>query len=81
MKRLLLYGTLGCHLCDEAMALLAPTANTLGFELSEVDIAESDSLMSEYAMRIPVAYREDIQMEMDWPFNPEDVGRFLSLEV
>lgn len=76
-----MYGTLGCHLCVEAMALLASRANALGFDLVEIDIAESDSLMSSYAMRIPVAYREDIQLEMDWPFNTEDVERFLSLET
>lgn len=77
MKELILYGTLGCHLCEEALGVidLLPSSDT--YCLSEIDIAENDELMLMYATRIPVLYRPDTQLELDWPFNVEIIEAFL----
>lgn len=73
---LTLYGTPGCHLCDEAEALLrqAETARPLLWRY--VDIALDDALVSRYGERIPVICTEDGR-EMGWPFSLLDVVRLL----
>jgi glutaredoxin len=49
-----LYGRPGCHLCDDARAVLAPLRDELGFELHEHDIEADDELHRRYLERIPV---------------------------
>jgi glutaredoxin len=49
-----LYGRPGCHLCDDARAVLVPLAAQLGFALEEVDIEGDDDLHRRYLERIPV---------------------------
>ena len=49
-----LYGRPGCHLCDDARAILAPLSADLGFELREHDIEADDDLHKRYLERIPV---------------------------
>jgi glutaredoxin len=51
-----LYGRPGCHLCDEARAVLEPLAAELGFTIDEVDIESDDELLKLYLERIPVAF-------------------------
>ncbi|WP_339664282.1 glutaredoxin family protein [uncultured Pseudomonas sp.] len=73
MIRLTLYGTSACHLCDAAMAELAPLKAN-GIEVQEVDIADADQLMTLYQLRIPVLRRADTGAELDFPF---DLNRLL----
>ena len=49
-----LYGRPGCHLCDDARAVLAPLRDELGFTLAEHDIEADDDLHRRYLERIPV---------------------------
>ena len=49
-----LYGKPGCHLCDDARALLARTATRRRFTLSEIDIRADPALFRLYDVRIPV---------------------------
>jgi glutaredoxin len=51
---LVVYGRPGCHVCDEALALLRPLARELGLTLSEVDIESDDDLLRAYLEAIPV---------------------------
>jgi glutaredoxin len=48
--RLVLYGRDGCHLCDEARAVL----ERVGHPFEEVDIEADDALLRRYLERIPV---------------------------
>jgi glutaredoxin len=48
------YSKPGCHLCSEAIALLEPLSDELGFELLELDITREDALHRAYFERIPV---------------------------
>ena len=50
MARLTLYGREGCHLCDEARAVLVG----IGEPFDEVDIESDDDLLKRYLERIPV---------------------------
>ncbi|OJH06997.1 MAG: glutaredoxin [Alcanivorax borkumensis] len=69
----LLYTTLGCHLCDQARELVAMVRPDL--EITLVDIAEDDTLIEQYGERIPVFMREG--QELAWPFGLLDVQQFL----
>ncbi|HEY7257800.1 MAG TPA: glutaredoxin family protein [Gaiellales bacterium] len=46
----------GCHLCDEALAVIEQARTELGFELVRVDISGDPELEAEYREEIPVVY-------------------------
>ncbi|NLJ13368.1 glutaredoxin family protein [Denitrificimonas caeni] len=67
-----LFGTLGCHLCDEAEQVLQPfVAQGLIVEL--LDIIDSADWLERYALTIPVLRRVDNGQELNWPFDEQDV--------
>lgn len=74
MTLLTLYGTSACHLCDAALVELAPLQAN-GLQVREIDITESEQLMEQYQLRIPVLRREDTGAELDFPF---DLHRLMS---
>jgi glutathione S-transferase len=49
-----LYGKPGCHLCDEARAVVERVRSGRPFELEEVDISLDPLLHRRYGERIPV---------------------------
>ena len=50
MRRITLYGRPGCHLCDDAQAVL----DRVGEPYDLVDIESDDELFKRYLERIPV---------------------------
>ncbi|MBX5468641.1 MAG: glutaredoxin family protein [Thermoleophilaceae bacterium] len=54
MTRVTLYGKPGCHLCDDARAVVAEVRRGRHFELEEVDITLDPALERRYRERIPV---------------------------
>lgn len=76
-RTLTLYGTLGCHLCDEALALTLPVARRLGVVVEERDVATDPALEARYGTRIPVLRRRDNGAELGWPFDAAAVYRLL----
>lgn len=71
---LVLYGTLGCHLCDQAQALLKQAAGARALEWQYVDIALDEALVARYGTRIPVLAAAGGQ-ELGWPFSLLDILR------
>jgi hypothetical protein len=71
-----LYGTLGCHLCEVAEALLMPFVEH-GLLVEVIDIAEHEHLVDDYSLRIPILRRTDTGAELDWPFEAEQIVEFL----
>lgn len=71
---LILYGTDGCHLCDEAELLL----RQLGLQWQGVDIVDDETLLERYGTSIPVLARSDSGEELNWPFLRNDVLRLLA---
>ncbi len=63
---LTLLGTVGCHLCDEAVAVLQQAAVTAW---QTVDIADDPALMARYGTCIPVVRNEGSGRELGWPFD------------
>jgi glutaredoxin len=56
---LTVYSKPGCHLCDEAVAVLTRLQAELGFELAELDISSDERLHRAYFDRIPVIRTDD----------------------
>ena len=54
MRTVTLYGRPGCHLCDEARAVLRRIQAGAPFVMREVDIESDDELFRRYLERIPV---------------------------
>jgi len=70
----ILYGTDFCQLCDEALELVERVLENRDYQLTIVDISETDELMTKYAYRIPVLKRLDCdRLELDWPFAESDI--------
>ena len=54
MRTVTLYGRPGCHLCDDARAVIERVRATHPFTLREIDIESDDALLKRYLERIPV---------------------------
>lgn len=61
--------TEGCHLCDQALAVIQRAAPAL--QLTLTDIAEDDDLIARYGEKIPVLRMANT--ELCWPFGLLDV--------
>jgi hypothetical protein len=71
-----LLGTLGCHLCEVAEAVLMPFVER-GLLVELIDIAEREDWVESYGLRIPVLRRVDNGAELDWPFEAAQLVSFL----
>jgi glutaredoxin len=54
VRSVVLYSRRGCHLCDEARAVILSVRARQPFGFDEIDIETDDDLLREYAIRIPV---------------------------
>jgi glutaredoxin len=54
--RVTLYSKPGCHLCDDARAVIEEVCADLGESFDEVDITGSAELMTRYGEEIPVTF-------------------------
>jgi glutaredoxin len=52
--RVTLYGKPGCHLCEDARAVVEAVRVERGFELEEIDVSLDPLLFRRYGERIPV---------------------------
>ncbi|MBM6550022.1 glutaredoxin family protein [Marinomonas ostreistagni] len=76
-NEILLYGTLGCHLCTEAEAWLANSYPDIS--LKKIDIADEEALVARYGIRIPVLAKGE--QEHDWPFDETVVAALVAHEA
>lgn len=76
---LILYGTLGCHLCELAEQLLLPYVAD-GWPVELVDIAEDDVLLERFSLTIPVLASVTTARHLIWPFDAAALKDFLLLE-
>src|SRR5437016_7337141 len=51
-----LYTRPGCHLCEEAKAVIAPLLRESGATLREVNVDENPALKERYAWDVPVIF-------------------------
>jgi len=82
MTRLVLYTTAGCHLCEEAAALLellvADAEYGAALDIDAIDISSESTLVDAYGIRIPVVKNLDTSVELGWPFSLEELRSLLS---
>ena len=57
VPRITLLGRPGCHLCDDARAVISKVADDLGVAWEERDITQSAADLREYWEKIPVTLR------------------------
>ena len=74
MSQFTLFQRDDCHLCDQALAVLAE-AHLPDFASSWID--DDDALEARYGIRVPVLRRGD-GAELDWPFDVEAVRAFVA---
>lgn len=74
-----LYTTLGCHLCEQAhsLALQHQQVSGANMEIVPIEISDSEDLMEEYGIRIPVLKLISSGLELGWPFDAIELARFL----
>lgn len=78
MADFVLYQRDDCQLCDRALAVLAQ-ARVLDFD--SVWVEDSEELESRYGTRVPVLRDLRNGRELDWPFDPATVSRWISAPI
>ena len=79
MIRLLLFGTSGCHLCEQAEQIINYCLpNYFELTIETIDIAEQEQWQEQYAVRIPVLYHPETKRELSWPFDEAEVEGFIN---
>ena len=78
MSLLLLLGTSGCHLCEQAEEIILQSRIIHPHWVVElIDIAEQSEWQEKYAIRIPVLYHPDSQSDIGWPFDIVQLQAFI----
>ncbi|MEE9424379.1 MAG: glutaredoxin family protein [Methylococcales bacterium] len=79
-SKFILYGTEGCHLCDEARDLLDLVLSHQGkpIDYPYIDIADDDQLLELYGESIPVIKMIQSSKEIGWPFDYIKLIEFLN---
>jgi hypothetical protein len=73
--RFVLYQRDYCHLCDQALAVMAQ-ARAPDFDSHWVD--DDPGLEARYGTRVPVLQDRHDGRELDWPFDADAVCRFMA---
>ncbi|MCK9606884.1 MAG: glutaredoxin family protein [Methylomonas sp.] len=74
MSDLVLFGTEGCHLCEEAENLV----DCAELKVEKRDIMDDESWQQRYGIRIPVLRNQANGHELNWPFSIEQLQLFVS---
>ena len=72
----ILYGSEGCHLCEDALALCQQLP--MPIMLTLVDIVDEDDLVEAYGQHIPVMQRDIDGKELFWPFDLTQLTQFVA---
>ena len=75
--RVTLYGKPGCHLCEEARAVVEEVCDELGVSWVEVDIRSDEQLVRRFAEQIPVTFVDGAQHDF-WRVDPDRLRAALS---
>jgi len=74
MNGLVLYQRDDCHLCDQALAVLAQARAP---DFDSIFIDDDDALEARYGVRVPVL-RDAAGRELDWPFDVAALAGWLA---
>jgi glutaredoxin len=76
-ERVTLYGKPGCHLCDEARAVVQAVCAELGVGWTEIDITVDQELFETYGEQIPVTFVDGRQHDF-WRVDPARLRKALA---
>ena len=68
--RVTLYGRSGCHLCDDARAIIEAVCAELGESFTEVDIDTDPALRERFGDEVPVTFVDGRQHDF-WRVDPQ----------
>ncbi len=74
MRKYTFYTTEGCHLCEQAWALVLSAE--LAGHMQKVEIINSEADVASYGTRIPVIKNNLTEKEIGWPFDADDLTNF-----
>lgn len=74
--RITLYGRPGCHLCDDARAVIEAVCAETGDSYEEISIDDDPALGDRFANEIPVTFVDGKQHDF-WRVDPERLRRAL----
>jgi len=77
--QVVLYSRAGCHLCDDARAVLLAERARSPFDLEEVDIETSDDLLREYGVRVPVVAIDGVET-FEYTVDPGELAELMRVE-
>lgn len=66
----------GCHLCEDALAVLEPLAEEFGTTIRKVDISQKPALLQRYSDMVPVFVIDGREVG-HWRISPERARRAL----
>ncbi len=72
MAEVILYGTVACHLCEQAEVIMLQS----GFSFTKRDIVDHEDWLERYRVHIPVVTVKE--KELFWPFDKQQLVAFLS---
>lgn len=81
IMQLMLFGTEGCHLCEQAEEVIAECLThhpSIAIEFVDIAATGSERWYELYSIRIPVLLHPESQIELSWPFDEADVNHFIS---
>ena len=64
--RVVLYSRPGCHLCDDARAVIEAVCAEVGERYDEIDITGSEELTRSFGEEIPVTFVDGRQHDFWW---------------
>ena len=75
--RVTLYGKPGCHLCEDARAVVSAVCAELGVGWTEIDITTDPALLHAYGEQIPVTLVDGDQHDF-WRVDPARLRKALT---
>jgi glutaredoxin len=81
MSNIILYTTVGCHLCEQAQAIVETLCRLNGLQWQAVDIADDLALAEHYGLRIPVIKVEGAAEDIGWPFDEATLINYLQAHL
>lgn len=85
MKTIKLYTTAGCHLCEQAYAmvsyLIKTDAELADLNLQLIDIVDDEQLLETYGVRIPVLKQNNSNTELGWPFELKELEEWIKFNA
>lgn len=77
MMILNLFSTSHCHLCEQAEMIIRNLPHQDYIKLNIIEITDDSIILDLYGSKIPVLHRFDTKAEINWPFNLEDIEKFI----